>query len=160
MSFDASFWVAISFVAFVVLLWKPAKKAIGEALDARAAQIARDIAQAEALKAEAEKLLAEYRAKHQNAMKEAEGIVAQAKADAERAAKIAAAEFEESLKRREERALVKIAKAEAAAKAEVRDAAVEAAIAATQDLLVRKLDAGAKARLVDKAVADMARRLN
>jgi len=34
------------------------------------------------------------------------------------------------------------------------------AIAATRDLLVRKLDAGAKARLVDKAVADMARRLN
>lgn len=160
MHFDASFFVAVAFVIFIALTWKPLKKALLGALDERSAKIAKDLEDAKRLRDEAEKLLADYRLKHKNAMKEAEDIVAQATAEAERSAKSAAQDLEEALKRRTERAMVKIAKAEAQALQEVREAAVEAAVAATRDLIGAKLDAGTRAKLVDAAIGDMAKRLN
>ena len=160
MHFDASFFVAVSFVVFLFLVWKPLKKVLLGALDERAAKIAKDLEDAKRLREEAQKLLADYRLKHKNAMKEAEDIVAQANAEADRNAKAAAVELAEALKRRTERALAKIAKAEAQAVQEVREAAVEAAVAATRDLVAAKLDAGTRAKLVDAAIGDMGKRLN
>lgn len=160
MHFDASFFVAVSFVIFLALVFKPLKKALLGALDERSAKIAKDLEDAKRLREEAQKLLADYRLKHKNAMKEAEDMVAQAKADAERGAKAAAQELEDSLKRRTERAMAKIAKAEAQAVQEVREVAVEVAVAATRDLIAAKLDGATRNKLVDGAIADMGKRLN
>jgi F-type H+-transporting ATPase subunit b len=160
MHFDASFFVAVAFVIFLVLVWKPLKKALLGALDERSAKIAKDLEDARRLREEAQKLLADYRLKHKNAMKEAAEIVDQAKAESDRAAKHAAQELDEALKRRTERAVAKIAKAEAQAVQEVRDAAIEAAVAAARELISSKLDAGTRGKLVDGAIADMAKRLN
>lgn len=160
MTFDASFFVAVSFVIFLALVFKPLKKVLLGALDERAAKIAKDLEDAMRLREEAQKLLADYRLKHKNAMKEAEDIVAQAKSEAERSAKAAQQELDEALKRRTERAIAKIGKAEAQAVQEVREAAVEAAVAASRNLIAAKLDGASRAKLVDSAIADMGKRLN
>ena len=160
MHFGPEDWVAIAFLIFVVVAFKPIKRALLGALDGRAQKIASDIEAAARLRAEAEALLASYREKHRMAIQEAEGIVAAASAEAERHAKAAAQELDEALKRRTERALAKIAKAESEAMLEVRAAAVEAASAAALRLIAAKLDPAAKARLVDTAIADMGRRLS
>ncbi|MBM3567200.1 MAG: F0F1 ATP synthase subunit B [Alphaproteobacteria bacterium] len=156
---NASFWVAIAFVAFVIAVFKPIKRVLIGALDGRADKIRRELEDARKLREDATELLATYRQKHKNAMREAEDIVAMARAETERQARQAAEDLTQSLKRREERALTKIAKAEAQALAEVRAAAIEAAVGAARDVLQTKVDAATRSRLADQAIAELGRRL-
>jgi len=55
--FDESFVVAVCFVIFVYLAYRPVKKAIIASLDARIEEIKQKLAQAEKLKADAKSLL-------------------------------------------------------------------------------------------------------
>jgi F-type H+-transporting ATPase subunit b len=112
-------WVAIAFVIFIALAGKPIVRGIGKMLDDRAAKIRMDLSEAEKLRDEAEKLLAEYQRRQREALKEAEGILAHAKDEAERIRREAAANIDAALKRRERQAMEKIAQAEAQAVAEV-----------------------------------------
>ena len=81
---DPEFWILVAFVAVIVLLWKPASRAITKALDDRTLRIKSDLERAAKLRTDAQALLAEYQQKQRDALKDAEAIIAQAKADAER----------------------------------------------------------------------------
>jgi len=153
-------WVAVAFVIFVALAWKPVGRALTGALDARAARIEKDLEEAARLREEAQALLAGFERKHRDALKEAEEIVARARAEADRMAADARAELERTIKRREELAVQWIAQAEAKALAEVRAAAVDLAVAATAKLLTNKLDGPRADALVDRAIAELPARLN
>ena len=153
-------WVAAGFIVFVVATAKPIWRAIAGALDARAQRIRDELVEAERLRKEAEALLAEYQAKHGEAMRTADQIVAQAKAEAERLAREGAARLEADLKRREQLALQRITDAERQALSEVRAAAVDVALAATRRLLETKLDDAAQTRLVDAAIRQLPGKLN
>ena len=157
---DPEFWILVAFVVVIVLVWKPAGRAVTKALDDRAEKIRLDLDRAAKLRTDAQALLAEYQQKQRDALKEAEAILAQAKADAERLSAQAAADLDASLKRREQMALQRIAQAEQQALAEVRAAAVDIAIAATGKLLTEKLDAGKQEALVDGAIKELQGKLN
>ena len=77
------FWVLAAFVAFFVLLGKKLVVLIGGALDGRAAQIKAQLDEAERLRKDAEAALAEYKRKHADAIKEAEGLLALARSEAQ-----------------------------------------------------------------------------
>jgi F-type H+-transporting ATPase subunit b len=157
---DPEIWVAIAFVIFIVLAGKPILRGVGKLLDDRAAKIRKDLAEAEKLRDEAEKLLAEYQRRQRQALKEAEGILAHAKDEAERIRKDAVANIELALKRREHQAMEKIAQAETQAVAEVRNQAVDLAILGAQKALATGLDSSRAAGLVDQSVSEMERRLH
>jgi F-type H+-transporting ATPase subunit b len=116
--------------------------------------------EAEKLREDAQSLLAEYQRKQHAAAEEAAGIVAQAKAEAERIREQAEADLEQALKRREQQAIEKIAQAEAEALGEVRNQAVDLAMAASRRLLADNIDEGKAARLVDEAIKDLSGRLH
>jgi F-type H+-transporting ATPase subunit b len=156
----AEFWVAIAFVIFVALMIWKARKMITDMLDQRAETIRKQIDEAETLRREAQDLLAEYQRKQSEAYKEAEGIVSQAKAEAERLKLKAQSELDAAIKQRERQAMDRIAHAEAQAVADVRNAAVDAAIGATRTLLRDRLAAGQGGELVDQAIAELPKRLN
>ena len=153
-------WVAVAFVIFVVLIWKPAQRAVVSALDSRAARIERELNEAARLREEAQALLAQYQRKHRDAMKEAEAIIAHSKAEAVRLSQQAAQDLAATLKRREDLALQRIAQAEQQAAADVRAAAVEVAIAATEKLLAEKLDGAKGDALVDQAIRELPGKLH
>ncbi|KZD12489.1 F0F1 ATP synthase subunit B family protein [Oceanibaculum pacificum] len=157
---DTNFWVAVAFVIFVVLAYKPVMKQVGGALDARAERIRLQIEEAQQLREDAQALLATYKRKQRDALKEAEDIVAHARDEAKRTQERAAAELEASLKRREAQALEKIAQAEAKAVQEVREKAVDVAMIATRKLLADQLDAKAANSLVDDAIAQIPTKLH
>jgi len=157
---DPEFWILVAFVVVIVLLWKPAGRAVTKALDDRAEKIRLDLDRAAKLRTDAQALLAEYQQKQRDALKDAEAILVQAKADAERLSAQAAADLDASLKRREQMALQRIAQAEQQALAEVRAAAVDIAIAATGKLLAEKLDAAKQDALVDGAIKELQGKLN
>jgi len=154
------FWIALAILTVFYIAWGPAKAAVLGGLDARAERIRKDLDEAAALRAQAEKLLAEYQAKHRDAMAQADAIVASAKEDAARLAAKAESDLAAALKRREEMALQRIAQAEAQATADVRTAAVDLAIAATAKLLEKHLDSGRQDALAEKAIQALPARLN
>lgn len=161
MQFDASFWVGFAFVVFVVLmLYFKVHRMIVGALDERAEKIRSDLEEAQRLREEAQALLASYERKQRDAMSEIEAMRQHAREEAEREATLAAAKLDESLKRREELALEKIALAEAQAAREVREAAVEAAIAAAGEVIRSRLDPDGAKSLVDDTIKELRRHLN
>ena len=145
-----TFWTLIAFVAFVIVLFRPVKKALLGGLDSRIAQIRAEVEEAQRLREEAQALLASYQRKQREAVQEAEQIIAHAREEAERMKSRAEAELDEAIKRREQQAADKIAQAEAAALDDIRDHAVELAINATAKLLEEKM-AGKEG---EKAVSD------
>ncbi|RYI99927.1 MAG: F0F1 ATP synthase subunit B, partial [Acetobacteraceae bacterium] len=120
---DPKFWVAVSFFIFIALVGRMAWAKLTGMLDARAAQVRTDLAEASRLRIEAEALLKQAEADRAAALAEAGELLARAQAEAGRVAEAAAAEAEGSAKRRERMALDRIAAAEAGAVAEVRGAA-------------------------------------
>lgn len=156
---DPKFWVAVSFVIFVLLAGKAGWGAITKILDGRADKIRADLAEASRLRTEAEALLKQAEADRVAALAEAEALITRAKAEAERLAIAAAADAEASAKRRERMALDRIAAAEAGAIADVRNAATAIAIRAATDVLAESMTPEADAAMIDAAVADLPRAL-
>lgn len=153
-------WVAVALLIFIAIVWRPAGRMIGGSLDARAARIRKELEDAARLREEAQALLAQYQRKHRDAMNQADEIIAAARAEADRIAKQSARDLETTLARREKLALQRIEQAEQQAAAEVRAAAVDVAIAATEKLLAEKLDAGRADALVDQAIRELPGKLH
>ena len=160
MTFDATFWVAIAFVAFIALVGKRVYAMITAGLDKRAEAIRTELDEAVRLREEAQALLAGYQRKQRDAVGEAEEIVEHAKAEAAHLAEQAEKDLEAALERRIKQAEEKIAQAEAQAVAEVRDLAVDVAIEATRQLIAKNLDETKTTTLVDEAIADLDEKLH
>ena len=159
--YEAEFWVAVSFFLFVgLVLYLGAHKKLAAALDARAARIAKELAEAQRLRVEAENVLADYRRKQGEAVEEAQGIIDLASKEAE----ILAAETRRSMKehfdRRMKLAEDKIARAEAEALREVRAAAADAAVAAAQIVITQKITPETADKLVKQGIEALKGKLN
>jgi F-type H+-transporting ATPase subunit b len=156
---DHHFWVLISAVILIALIWKPASRAISSALDERAVRIRNELDEARRLRDEAEQLLADYRRQEREAVADAQAIVAHAREEAERLAVQAASDLEQSLTRRQRLAEERIAQAEARAVAEVRATAVDTAIAAAREVIASELDERRGGALIDAAIAGLPQQL-
>jgi F-type H+-transporting ATPase subunit b len=156
---NPEFWVLVAFVLLVILAWRPVGRQLATMLDARSEQIRRELDEAAKLRAEAQGLLDDYKKRHAEAVQTAAGIVAHARSEAARIADEGAKALEDSLKRREQMAMQRIAQAESQAVAEIRDAAVEVAVAATRRLVAEKLDDARGDALIDAAIADVQRKI-
>jgi F-type H+-transporting ATPase subunit b len=161
MTIDATFWVAVAFVLFVALcIYMGLHRTIIDALDQRAARIKAELDEAVRLKEEAQKLVAEYQRRHQDAEREAEAIVASAKTEAERGAAEAKIKMEDFIVRRTKMAETKIAQAEAQALADVRAAAAEAAVAAAERILAESAKGKVAEDLIAQGIRDIKAKLN
>ena len=153
-------WVFIGFVIFVVLAFKKAKAAITGGLDARSEKIRAQIAEAEKLRSEAEAMLRDAEQRHKTALNEAKAMLAAAQQEASHIKEQAAKDLAAMLDRRRHGATDKIAQAEAAAVAEVRQYAVDVAIAATRQVLTSQVQGALADRMIDQAIAELPRRLS
>ena len=155
------FWVAASFFLFLALVFYfGVHKKVATALDARAAAIAKELDDARRLKEEAEKVLADYRRRQKEAVDEAKDIVALAAKEAEGFAEETRRSMKEHFERRMRLAEEKIARAEQDAVREVRSAAVDAAIAAAEGLISKKLTPDLAKKLVTDGVEQLKTKLN
>ena len=157
---DPTTWVAVAFIIFVAFMYAKARKPMLAALDARAAKIKHNLDEAQRLRTEAEKLLAEYKKKQADALKEAEAMLRHAQEEGQRLRVKAEQDLAEAMKRRERQALDRIQQAEAQAVAEVRNMAVDIAVAATRKLLSEKMEPAKAAQLVDAAIRELPGKLH
>ncbi|GJM03318.1 MAG: ATP synthase subunit b [Rhodomicrobium sp.] len=154
-------WVAVFFFVFVALLiWKSVPKLITKALDDRAAEIQAELDAARKLREEAQSVLADYQRKAREAETEAESIVAQAKRESEAFAKETREKLTETLERRSKAADLKITQAEAKAVSEVREAAIDAAVKASEKLLADKAQGDKAADLIANSISQVKGRMN
>lgn len=156
---DPTFWVAVSFVLFIVLIAKMVWQKATAGLDARAEEIRRRLEEAQNLREEAQAAKANYQRLQRDALKEAEAILAHAREEAKRMREDAAGKLENALARREQLAIEKIAAAETKALQDVREQMVDLAVAATRQLIVSNIDDKVRMRLVDDAVSEIPTRL-
>ena len=158
--FDETFWVALAFVIFVAAVYKPVSRKLADALDSRAQKIKLELDEAVRLREEAQALLAGYERRQNEALKEAEDILAHAHEEAERQTRQAGEALDELIRRREVQAVARIARAEEEAVADVRNAAVEQAIAATRQLISSELKEDQQQALIDDAIGELGDKLH
>jgi F-type H+-transporting ATPase subunit b len=157
---STTFWVGVAFVVFVIATFKPGKRILAQALDAKIAKIREEVEEAQRLREEAQATLASYQRRQREAIQEAEQIIAHAREEAGRAKVKAEAELEESISRREQQATDKIAQAEATAIEEIREKAVDMAIDATARLLKKKMTGKAGEQSIAAATKDIPNKLH
>lgn len=155
------FWVLVSFILFFALLmYLGVHRKVASALDNRAASIAKELAEAQALREEAEAVLADYRKKTANAAQEAEDIIELAAKEAEALALETSRAMTEQFERRMKVAEDKIAQAEADALRDVRAAAADAAVLAAQNVISGALTPEAADKLIGAGIEDLKSKLN
>ncbi len=150
---NTNFVVLIAFIVFVgILLYFKVPAMIGGMLDKRAESIRAELAEARALREEAQALLASYERKQKEVAAQAERIVANAKDEAAKAAAQAKEDIKTSVSRRIATAKEQITSAQDAAMREVRDRAVSVAIVAAQDVIAAQMTAAQGNKLIDDAI--------
>lgn len=152
---NPEFWVYAGLTIFLLLAVFVAKapQKIAQALDARIAETRKTLDEAQAIRAEAEALLAKAKAQSQATAGDAAAIIAHAEAEAKTLLAEAEVHAADLVARRSKMAEDKIAAAERAAVAEVRAKAASAAAAAAASLIAAHHDAGIDKPLVDSAIA-------
>ncbi|MDQ4134953.1 MAG: ATP F0F1 synthase subunit B [Pseudomonadota bacterium] len=158
---NPTFWVGVAFVIFLgVLYYYGVPKTMLNSLDARSKRIADELAEARRLRQDAERLLKEYETKRKAAEQEAADIVSTAREEAERLARETEEKMADFVRRRTATAEAKIAQAEAQASAEVRAAAVDAAVRASERVLRTQLTGQAAEDLVTSSLGAVRTKLN
>jgi len=156
---NAEGWVYVGLTIFIVLaiFVGKAPQKIAAALDMRIADTKRQLDEAAALRAEAEKLLADAKARLAASAGDAAAIIANAEEEAKALIAKAEADAGDLAERRGKMAEDKIAAAERSAIADVRATAAEAAARAAQAIIANTHDAKADKPLVDRTIAGLAR---
>ena len=155
------FWVAVSFFLFLgVIFYFGVHRKLASALDARAERIKAELEDARRLREEAEAVLADYKRKQKDAVKETKAIVAQAAKEAEILAAETRRSMSEHFERRMKLAEDKISRAEADALREVRAAAADAAVAAAERVIAAKLTPETADKLVKQGIDALKTKLN
>jgi F-type H+-transporting ATPase subunit b len=158
---NTDFVVLIAFAIFAgILVYFKVPGMLAGMLDKRADTIRNELDEARALREEAQTLLAEFERKQKDVQDEAQRIVAQAKSDAEASAAQAKKDLAQTIERRMKAAEDQIASAEESAVREVRDRAVQVAIAAAADVIARQLGPDESAELIDRSLEVVDARLH
>lgn len=152
---DPKTWVAAAFFIFFILFGSKVWAALTGILDKRAEQVRAELAEAQKLRSEAEALLADAKARREQALADAKALMESARIQASQLATAAAADAEASAARRERMAVERIATAEKHAVDEVRIIAAEVATSAAEKVIRETLTAEAGGGLIDRAIASL-----
>ena len=158
LGFDPGGWIALAMIFVLgIFAWKKVHHAIANALDDKIALIRNQLAEAEALRKEAEALKAEYEKKARAVARDRKALMERAKHEADEIVAKAKTDAEALIERRARMAEDKIAAEERSAVEQLRAAAVDAAAKAAAKLIAEQHDAGTDAKLVDQAIKELSR---
>jgi F-type H+-transporting ATPase subunit b len=144
-----------AFIVFWALIYFLARKPILNWLDGEIRKITAELNVAHELRAEAEAVLADCKAKQAKAEREAQVIVSMAKQQAEAMRKEADAELESTLVRQQQLTTERIQLAQEKAISVVRDAAVTMGMELARRALTENLSQDDAAKLVEQAINEI-----
>ena len=154
--FDATFFVALSFVLFVVfVIWAGLPSTIIKSLDDRSEQIKKELDEARILHEEAQKLLATEKRKLEQCDAEVENILKQASEQAALITEKSNNLLKEEIQRKQKQADLKIAQARDEAIREVKAKASELSLIIAKEYLKENIDDNVASDLIDKSISDL-----
>ena len=138
---DATFWVAISFVLFIILiLYKKVPKFVLNQIDIKISELKNKIDEAENLKSSSEKLLSNAQGKLEKSEKDSAEILKKAQKISEDEIAIATEKMQRSLENKETAAFTKIKQAKNDAISQMKKEATEIAIETVKKVIIENLD--------------------
>ena len=157
---DAHFWVGVAFVLFMLLMVAVGvHKLVWNALGESGRKVQAHLDEAAQLRAEAQTLLENIKVERATAEREATEMLANAAEAAQRLQAEAQIKLAEQITRRGQMAERRIAQAEAQAEADVRAAAADLATQLAEQVLTRRLIGATSDPLIDKAIGQLAGKL-
>ena len=154
--FDATFFVALSFVLFVIfVIWAGLPSTIIKSLDDRSEQIKKELDEARILHEEAQKLLATEKRKLEQCDAEVEEILKQASEQASLITEKSNNLLKEEIQRKQKQADLKIAQARDEAIREVKDKASELSLIIAKEYLKENIDDNVASDLINKSISDL-----
>lgn len=157
---DTYTWIIFSFAVFAVVAWVFGRKAILAGLDTKIAVIRKEIDTAENLRAEANALLLEFEQRQRDAQLEADKLVAKARDQSESLRIREEARLDDMMKRKEQQLTARLALMRDQAIDEIRQVAATLAYDAAQKMVTQKLDDDSRNKLIERALEQVAQRLN
>lgn len=142
---------AVTFIALLLIAWKPLLKA----LDERERRIRESLEKAELAKAEAERAIAENQANMEASLRRSQELVAEARQEADRVRTQAREEAREESKRIMEEGRRQLEAERRATVAELRQEAAGLAISAAEQLLKRNLGQEENRQLVEDFIKQL-----
>jgi F-type H+-transporting ATPase subunit b len=158
--FDATFFVAVSFLLFVAfVVWIGLPGSILNALDERSANIQKELDEARILHEEAQSLLAKEKRKLEKCDEEVKEILKKASDQADLLAENSKKTLEEEIQRKQKQADLKISQARDEAIREVKSKATDLSVIIAKEYLKENIDDKISSELVDKSIEDLKRNL-
>jgi F-type H+-transporting ATPase subunit b len=153
---DELVWGSISFVVLFLLLRKFAYPAIKQMMDNRTERIRSDLAAADTAKAEADQVLADYRAQLNDAKSEAGRIIEEARQAADQLKRDQEARLQSELADLRTRAVADIDAAKAQAMHDLRGEVAQLALGAAETVVQRSLDTDVQTQLIEDYINQVA----
>lgn len=152
---SGEFWVGFTFCLVMVLLAKPAGRAISALLQKRSDTVRDKVEEAEKLAAEAEKLLEKYKKQSENAEKDIRRLTEKTEKLIDRLNRDAQEKFESALKKQEENSFKRLKAQKDQALAEIRDLAVNISVKTAEELLKEHLSAEKQNALMSETIDEL-----
>ncbi|MCX7679734.1 MAG: F0F1 ATP synthase subunit B [Spirochaetes bacterium] len=146
-------WTVITFIVLFLILWKAAWKPIVDALDARAEKVRSDIENAEMMRIEAEKQLAQHKEMMEKANSEVASIIAEGKAEAERIRSAIIEKANAEAREISEKAKKEIEMAKDKALAEIQTEIVTISTEIAAKIIAKNLNPEDQKKLVEDAIS-------
>lgn len=147
-----TFWVAISFFLFLLLVYKYAKKIIFEALDNRADKIRKELEEMNDLKIEASNILGETKKRQNAAKKEIDDLMNNAELEMKKMRDNAALEMKNYLDKRTSQIMERISSQESEIVDNLRKQTVEITIKVVNQVIKDNLDNKLSSNLVNNTI--------
>ena len=139
--FDATFWVAVSFVIFFVgLIYLKVPQNVNSLLTKMIVDIKNEIDESEKLRSESKKLLDDAQSKLNSAEQEKKKIINQANIEAEKLTKDMSEKFSKSAEIKKNLANIKISQMKDAAIKDIKDTSINIAIEAVKKTISTSVD--------------------
>ena len=139
--FDATFWVAVSFVIFFVgLIYLKVPQNVNSLLTKMIVDIKNEIDESEKLRSESKKLLDDAQSKLNSAEQEKKKIINQANIEAEKLTKDMSEKFSKSSEIKKNLANIKISQMKDAAIKDIKDTSITIAIEAVKKTISTSVD--------------------
>jgi F-type H+-transporting ATPase subunit b len=141
MSFDATFWVAVSFFIFVGgLIYLKIPNKVNEALGSKIIETKNELEEAEKLKDDAKILLSNYENKLSEAVKETSNIINRAKKNSEESLILSTEKFHKSMDYQKKSVESKIEQMKEDAVNEIKKTSIKISIEAAEKIIKNSID--------------------
>ena len=151
---DPQFWVAVSFILFIAVIFNPVRKILGSSLDAQINDIKNKIDEVENLKNEAQKALDEIKEREAKVEKEIQNLKSESEKRIAELKDISSTKLTDQIEKRKILANNKIEQLVRDTKNSLKNYITSVAIETTRNVLLQNLSKEKKSALIDESITE------